>query len=37
MIYSKIGLTAYFSLLDIGKIKAGQTVFVSGAAGAVGK
>ena len=30
------GLTAYFGLLDIGKPKAGQTVVVSGAAGAVG-
>jgi NADPH-dependent curcumin reductase CurA len=30
------GLTAYFGLLDIGKPKEGETVFVSGAAGAVG-
>jgi len=30
------GLTAYFGLLDVGKPKAGQTVVVSGAAGAVG-
>jgi hypothetical protein len=30
------GLTAYFGLLDIGKPKAGDTVVVSGAAGAVG-
>jgi NADPH-dependent curcumin reductase CurA len=30
------GLTAYFALLDIGKPQAGQTVLVSGAAGAVG-
>src|SRR6266480_4955975 len=30
------GLTAYFGLLDIGKPKAGETVAVSGAAGAVG-
>lgn len=30
------GLTAYVGLLDIGKPKAGETVFVSGAAGAVG-
>jgi NADPH-dependent curcumin reductase CurA len=30
------GLTAYFGLLDVGKIKAGETVVVSGAAGAVG-
>lgn len=30
------GLTAYFGLLDIGKPQPGETVFVSGAAGAVG-
>ena len=30
------GLTAYFGLLDIGQPRAGQTVVVSGAAGAVG-
>ena len=30
------GLTAYFGLVDIGKPKAGETVVVSGAAGAVG-
>jgi NADPH-dependent curcumin reductase CurA len=30
------GMTAYFGLLDVGKPKAGQTVVVSGAAGAVG-
>jgi NADPH-dependent curcumin reductase len=30
------GLTAYFGLLDIGKPQAGDTVVVSGAAGAVG-
>jgi NADPH:quinone reductase len=30
------GMTAYFGLLEIGKPKAGETVFVSGAAGAVG-
>jgi NADPH-dependent curcumin reductase CurA len=30
------GLTAYVGLLDIGKPKAGETVFVSAAAGAVG-
>jgi len=30
------GLTAYFGLLDIGKPQPGQTVVVSGAAGAVG-
>ena len=30
------GLTAYFGLLDIGRIQPGETVVVSGAAGAVG-
>lgn len=30
------GMTAYFGILDVGKIKEGQTVVVSGAAGAVG-
>jgi NADPH-dependent curcumin reductase len=30
------GLTAYFALLDVAKIQAGETVVVSGAAGAVG-
>jgi NADPH-dependent curcumin reductase CurA len=30
------GLTAYFGLLDVGRPEAGQTVVVSGAAGAVG-
>jgi NADPH-dependent curcumin reductase CurA len=30
------GLTAYFGLLDIGQPRAGETVVVSGAAGAVG-
>lgn len=30
------GLTAYVGLLDIGQLKAGETVFVSSAAGAVG-
>ncbi|MBV8749034.1 MAG: NADP-dependent oxidoreductase [Candidatus Eremiobacteraeota bacterium] len=30
------GMTAYFGLLDVGKPAAGQTVVVSGAAGAVG-
>ena len=30
------GLTAYFGLLDLGKSKAGETILVSGAAGAVG-
>ncbi len=30
------GLTAYFGLLEVGEPKAGQTIVVSGAAGAVG-
>lgn len=30
------GMTAYFGLLDVGQAKAGDTVFVSAAAGAVG-
>ena len=30
------GLTAYFGILDIGAIKTGETVLISGAAGAVG-
>jgi NADPH-dependent curcumin reductase CurA len=30
------GLTAYFGLLDVGRVKEGDTVVVSGAAGAVG-
>ncbi|OAX43164.1 NAD(P)-binding protein [Rhizopogon vinicolor AM-OR11-026] len=30
------GLTAYFGLYDVGKLKAGETLVVSGAAGAVG-
>jgi NADPH-dependent curcumin reductase CurA len=30
------GLTAYFGLLDVGKLQAGETVVISGAAGAVG-
>jgi NADPH-dependent curcumin reductase CurA len=30
------GLTAYFGLLDVAKVKQGETVVVSGAAGAVG-
>ncbi len=30
------GMTAYFGMLDIGKLEAGDTVVVSGAAGAVG-
>jgi NADPH-dependent curcumin reductase CurA len=35
-VYGIAGLTAYFGLLDIGKPKAGETVVVSAAAGAVG-
>jgi NADPH-dependent curcumin reductase CurA len=31
------GMTAYFGLLDVGEAKAGDTVVVSGAAGAVGQ
>jgi NADPH-dependent curcumin reductase CurA len=31
------GMTAYFGLMDIGQPKAGETVVVSGAAGAVGQ
>ncbi|WP_349827056.1 NADP-dependent oxidoreductase [Brevibacterium litoralis] len=30
------GMTAYFGLLDVGRLQAGDTVLVSGAAGAVG-
>ena len=30
------GLTAYFGLLEVGKLQEGESVFVSGAAGAVG-
>ena len=30
------GLTAYFGIVDVGRVKAGDTVVVSGAAGAVG-
>jgi len=35
-LFGHIGLTAYFGLLDIGKPKAGETLVVSAAAGAVG-
>ncbi len=35
-VFGTTGLTAYFGLLDIGKPVAGETVLVSGAAGAVG-
>lgn len=31
-----VGLTAYFGLLNVGKPKSGETILVSGAAGAVG-
>jgi NADPH-dependent curcumin reductase CurA len=30
------GLTSYFGMIEIGRIKAGETVVVSGAAGATG-
>jgi len=35
-VFGITGLTAYFGLLDVGKPKAGETVVVSGAAGATG-
>jgi NADPH-dependent curcumin reductase len=35
-LFGFIGITAYFGLLDIGKPKIGETLVVSGAAGAVG-
>src|SRR5262245_41946113 len=35
-VFGHIGLTAYFGLLDIGQPKSGETLVVSGAAGAVG-
>jgi len=35
-VFGAVGMTAYFGLLDLGKPKAGDTVLVSGAAGAVG-
>jgi len=35
-VFGLTGLTAYFGLLEIGKPKAGETVVVSGAAGATG-
>jgi NADPH-dependent curcumin reductase CurA len=35
-VYGIAGLTAYFGLLDIGRPKAGETIVVSAAAGAVG-
>jgi NADPH-dependent curcumin reductase CurA len=35
-VFGVTGMTAYFGLLDVGKIKDGDTVVVSGAAGATG-
>ncbi len=35
-LFGIVGLTAYFGLLDVGKPRAGETLVVSGAAGAVG-
>ncbi len=35
-IFGVTGLTAYFGLLDVGDAKAGETVLISGAAGATG-
>jgi len=35
-LYGSTGITAYFGLFDIGEIKAGETLVVSGAAGGVG-
>ena len=35
-VFGTTGLTAYFGLLDVGRPKAGETVLVSGAAGATG-
>ena len=35
-LFGHIGFTAYFGLLDVGQPKAGETLVVSGAAGAVG-
>ncbi len=35
-VFGAVGLTAYFGLLEVGKPKAGETVLVTGAAGAVG-
>ena len=35
-VYGVTGLTAYFGLLDVGKPKEGETVVISGAAGATG-
>ncbi len=35
-LFGMVGMTAYFGLLDVGKPRAGETLVVSGAAGAVG-
>ena len=35
-VFGAVGLTAYFGLLEVGKPRPGETVLVSGAAGAVG-
>ncbi|MCX6587420.1 MAG: NADP-dependent oxidoreductase [Acidobacteria bacterium] len=35
-VFGHIGMTAYFGLLDVGQAKAGETLVVSAAAGAVG-
>jgi len=35
-LFGHIGMTAYFGLLDVGQPKAGETLVVTGAAGAVG-
>lgn len=35
-VFGAVGLTAYFGLLEVGKPRAGETVLVTGAAGAVG-
>ena len=35
-VFGTTGMTAYFGLLDVGKLKEGETVVVSGAAGATG-
>lgn len=35
-VFGATGMTAYFGLLDVGRVKAGDTVVVSGAAGATG-
>jgi NADPH-dependent curcumin reductase CurA len=35
-VFGAVGLTAYFGLLEVGRPKPGETVLVSGAAGAVG-